>query len=55
MNTGQKWVKFKRNRYGWIKGSRCGWIKVSLAELNLSAAEKRGSRRVGGYEHSIVN
>ena len=30
-------------------GSRC------LAELNLSTVEKKGSKRVGGYEHSIVN
>ena len=30
-------------------GSRC------LAVLNLSAAEKKDSKRVGGYEHSIVN
>lgn len=30
-------------------GSRC------LAVLNLSTAEKKGSKRVGGYEHSIVN
>jgi len=30
-------------------GSRC------LAVLNLSTAEKKSSKRVGGCEHSIVN
>lgn len=28
-NMGQKWIKLKRNIYGWIKGNRCGWIKMS--------------------------
>jgi hypothetical protein len=29
-------------------GSKC------LAVLNLSTAEKKGSKRVGSYEHSVV-
>jgi hypothetical protein len=32
VNIGQKWIKFKRNRYGWIKMSCCTELVHSRKE-----------------------